>query len=153
MWPRWTLCLRMRECFWERTHEIWMQPCVTDLAEARRAGRELSYLHRLIVVGVVLVIGVDVPIALGSRWDRGRMRWWWEIETQNKGRLRNKCECPHCQNNWCPPQTLDEGWTRPSVGVNRSSPIPRKTSAASVQQLHLFTRVNRQFKQINMQSW
>lgn len=62
---------------------------------------------------------------------------------QIKGRLKIKCECPHCQNSWCPPQTPDEGWTRPSVGVNRSSPIPRKTSAASVQTLHLFTRVKR----------
>ncbi len=59
------------------------------------------------------------------------------------GRLRSKCECPHCRNSWCPPQTLDEEWTRPSVGVNHSSPIPWKTSAASLQTLHLFTRVNR----------
>lgn len=39
----------------------------TDLAEARRAGGELSYLYWLIVVSVILVIGVDVPITLGPR--------------------------------------------------------------------------------------
>lgn len=73
-----------------------------------------------------------------------KQRWWWEIERWRfKGRLKRKCECPHCRNSWCPPQTLDEGWTRPSVGVNHSSPIPRKTSAASLQTLHLFSRVNR----------
>lgn len=36
----------------------------SDLAESRRAGRELSDLHRLIVVGVVLVVCIDVMITI-----------------------------------------------------------------------------------------
>ncbi len=104
------------------------------------------------------------------RWCRPRRRSWCADNAQTalkqrerderkmaiKGRLKRKCECPHCQNSWCPPRTLDEGWTRPSVGVNHSSPIPRKTSAASLQTLHLLTRVNRSTfidKQMNTQSW
>lgn len=42
-----------------------------DLAEARGTGRELSDLHRLVVIGVVLVVRIDVMITIGARW-RGK---------------------------------------------------------------------------------
>lgn len=43
----------------------------SDLAEARRAGRELSDLYRLIVIGVILVIRIDVMITIGACWVGG----------------------------------------------------------------------------------
>lgn len=43
----------------------------SDLAEARGTGRELSDLDRLVVIGVVLVVRIDVVITIGARW-RGR---------------------------------------------------------------------------------
>lgn len=36
----------------------------TNLAEARRTGRELSDLHGLIVIGVILVVRIDVMIPI-----------------------------------------------------------------------------------------
>jgi len=36
----------------------------SNLAEARRAGGELSDLHRLVVIGVILVVRIDVVIPI-----------------------------------------------------------------------------------------
>lgn len=40
----------------------------SDLAEARRTGRELSDLYRLIVIGVILVVRIDVMITIRAGW-------------------------------------------------------------------------------------
>ena len=50
---------------------------MSDLAEARGTGGKLSDLHRLVVIGVILVIRIDVVITIRTGW-RGReweRRW------------------------------------------------------------------------------
>lgn len=41
---------------------------MSNLAEARRTGRELSDLYRLIVIGVILVVSIDVMIPIRAGW-------------------------------------------------------------------------------------
>lgn len=47
----------------------------SDLAEARRTGRELSDLYRFIVIGVILVVRIDVMVTIRTGWQGGEMKY------------------------------------------------------------------------------
>ena len=71
----------------ERVKERWEArwEAKSNLAEARRTGGELSDLYRLIVIGVILVVRVDVMIPIRAGW-QGRERGdeIYELSVQHK---------------------------------------------------------------------
>lgn len=120
----------------------------SDLAEARGTGRELSDLDRLVVIGVVLVVRIDVVITIGARWrGKGEIKYMScrlsikcafltraasetsfctvhkpNVDAAGETRQTHTSGGTHCQSSWCLPLTPGEGQTRLFVSAKCSSP-------------------------------